>query len=101
MNEIKDKIVFVTGASSGIGKSCARIFAENGAKLLLCARRLDRLEKIAHQLKSDFGTESHIFQLDVRDRKAVDTTLENLPVEWKSIDVLLNKHITLCRALWN
>jgi serine 3-dehydrogenase len=90
MKEIKDKIVFITGASSGIGKSCARIFAENGAKLLICARRLDRLEKIAQQLKSDFGTESHIFQLDVRNREGVDTTLDNLPAEWKHIDILIN-----------
>ncbi|MCK4559704.1 MAG: SDR family NAD(P)-dependent oxidoreductase, partial [Calditrichia bacterium] len=51
MTEIKNKIVFVTGASSGIGESCARIFARNGAKLLLCARRMDRLKKIALQLK--------------------------------------------------
>jgi serine 3-dehydrogenase len=90
MKEIKDKIVFITGASSGIGKSCARIFAENGAKLLICARRLDRLENIAQQLKSDFGTESHIFQLDVRNREGVDTTLDNLPAEWKHIDILIN-----------
>ena len=90
MTTLKDKIVFVTGASSGIGKSCARIFAKNGAKLLLCARRIDRLEEISQQLKSEFGTETYIFQLDVRDRKAVNITLDNLPSEWKNIDVLIN-----------
>jgi len=90
MTTLKNKIVFVTGASSGIGKSCANIFAQNGAKLLLCARREDRLEEIALNLKTKYGTESYIFQLDVRDRKAVNTALDNLPIEWKNIDVLLN-----------
>ena len=87
---MEGKIAFITGASSGIGYSCAKIFAKNGAKLLLCARRLDRLEKLVIQLKSDFGTESYIFQLDVRDRKGVDAVLENLPKKWKNIDILIN-----------
>jgi serine 3-dehydrogenase len=90
MTEIKNKIVFITGASSGIGESCARIFAGNGAKLLLCARRMDRLKKIALQLKTEYGTETHIFQLDVRDREQVDKTLDKIPAEWKKIDVLIN-----------
>lgn len=90
MAEMEGKIAFITGASSGIGYSCAKIFAKNGAKLLLCARRLDRLEKLVIQLKSDFGTESYIFQLDVRDRKGVDAVLENLPKKWKNIDILIN-----------
>ncbi len=90
MTEIKNKIVFVTGASSGIGESCARIFAKNGAKLLLCARRMDRLKKIALQLKTEYGTETHIFQLDVRDREQVDKALDKIPAEWKKIDVLIN-----------
>jgi NADP-dependent 3-hydroxy acid dehydrogenase YdfG len=79
MREVKDKIVFVTGASSGIGEACARIFARNGAKLLLCARREDRLQKISQEFESKFGTESHIFQLDVRDRKGVDKALDDIP----------------------
>ncbi len=90
MTEIKDKIVFITGASSGIGESCARIFAGNGAKLLLCARRMDRLKKIALQLKTEYGTDTHIFQLDVRDREQVDKTLDKIPAEWKKIDILIN-----------
>ncbi len=90
MTEIKNKIVFVTGASSGIGESCARIFARNGAKLLLCARRMDRLKKIALQLKTEYGIKTHIFQLDVRDRAQVDKALDKIPAEWKKIDVLIN-----------
>ncbi len=90
MTEIKNKIVFVTGASSGIGESCARIFAGNGAKLLLCARRMDRLKKIALQLKTEYGIETHIFQLDVRDKEKVDKALDKIPAEWKKIDILIN-----------
>ncbi len=90
MTEMKDKIVFITGASSGIGAACARIFGQNGAKLLLCARREDRLKKLAEDLRSEFGTDSYTFQLDVRDRKSVDATLERIPDEWKKIDILIN-----------
>jgi serine 3-dehydrogenase len=90
MTEVKDKIVFVTGASSGIGEACARIFAKNGARLLLCARRKDRLHSLSTELESAFGTKSHIFQLDVRDREAVGEALDNIPSEWKQIDILIN-----------
>jgi serine 3-dehydrogenase len=90
MTEMKDRIVFVTGASSGIGEACARIFAKNGAKLLMCARREDRLKKFAQELASEYGTETHIFRLDVRKRTAVDQTLEAIPDDWKKIDVLVN-----------
>lgn len=100
MADIKGKIVFITGASSGIGKSCAKIFAKNGAKLLLCARRLDRLGELANHLKSEFGTESHFFQLDVRDRKSVDKALEDLPQKWNNINILIN-NAGLARGLSN
>jgi NADPH:quinone reductase-like Zn-dependent oxidoreductase len=51
MVSVKDQIVLITGASSGIGEACARIFAQAGAKLILVARRQDRLEQLAEQLK--------------------------------------------------
>ena len=90
MTDFKGKIVFVTGASSGIGEACARIFAESGARLLLCARRRDRLKKLTEDLKRRFGTDSHAFTLDVRNRKEVDTSIDHLPKEWQSVDVLIN-----------
>jgi NADP-dependent 3-hydroxy acid dehydrogenase YdfG len=90
MTEMKDKIVFITGASSGIGAACARIFGQNGAKLLLCARRVDRLKKLTDDLKSKYGTDSYTFQLDVRNRNSVDATLEKIPDHWKNIDILVN-----------
>jgi NADP-dependent 3-hydroxy acid dehydrogenase YdfG len=90
MTEMKNKIVFVTGASSGIGKSCARIFAKNGAKLLLCARREDRLNKISQELESKFGTDIYSFPLDVRNRVEVDRAIDALPEKWQKIDILIN-----------
>jgi NADP-dependent 3-hydroxy acid dehydrogenase YdfG len=90
MVQLKEKIVFITGASSGIGGACARAFAAQGAKLLLAARRVERLEKLAADLKAALGTESHVFALDVRDRRAVEKTLAGLPAEWKDIGVLVN-----------
>ncbi|HEX2695985.1 MAG TPA: SDR family oxidoreductase [Acidobacteriota bacterium] len=90
MYSLKEKIVFITGASAGIGQACAGAFADLGARLLLAARRVERLEKLAADLKAAFGTESHVFALDVRNRKAVGKTVADLPVEWKDIEVLVN-----------
>jgi 3-hydroxy acid dehydrogenase/malonic semialdehyde reductase len=90
MTALKDKIVFITGASSGIGKSCARGFAAEKAKVLICARRDERLAKLAEEIKKEFGVPVHYFVLDVRNRTAVDKTLASLPQEWRPIDVLVN-----------
>ncbi len=55
MQSLKGKIVLITGASSGIGKACARSFAAVGAKLLLGARRMDRLEALAREIKKNIS----------------------------------------------
>lgn len=86
---MRDQIVLVTGASSGIGASCARVFARAGAKLILVARRLDRLEQLAQELQQ-YQTATHLISLDVRDRAAVEATLGTLPEAWSGIDVLIN-----------
>ena len=85
-----DKIVLITGASSGIGEGCARKFASEGAKLILNARSVDKLEALAQDLKEKYGTESYIMPFDVRDRKAASEALASLPAEWQAIDVLIN-----------
>src|SRR3990167_8457038 len=87
---LKNKIVFITGASSGIGAACAKQFAKSGAKLLLCARRIEVLNELAAQLQKEYGVEIYTCQLDVRQHAQVVKTLESLPAEWKSIDILLN-----------
>lgn len=90
MMHLKDKVVFITGASSGIGAACAKRFAAAGARLLLCARRLEKLEELVSQLKKEFNSEIFIFELDVRRYQHVQVAIKNLPPEWKTIDILIN-----------
>lgn len=85
------RTAFITGASSGIGKACAEVLAKESHRLLLCARRFDRLEQLRDDLLSqNSGLDIHIFQLDVRDRHAVEQAMRTLPDKWKGIDVLIN-----------
>ena len=88
--DLTGKIVLVTGASSGIGAACAEVFAEAGCRLILAARRLDRLDVAADRLNAEFGTDVLTASLDVRDRLAVDAWVEGLDASWAAIDVLVN-----------
>jgi 3-hydroxy acid dehydrogenase/malonic semialdehyde reductase len=90
MTSLKNKIVFVTGASSGIGRACALAFAREGARLLLCARRTERLGELADQIRTLHRTDCHFFELDVRVQKDVETAINTLPQPWKAIDILVN-----------
>jgi 3-hydroxy acid dehydrogenase/malonic semialdehyde reductase len=90
MYSLKNKVVFVTGASSGIGRSCARAFARLGARILMCARRADRLKTFAAEIKEEFGVPVHHFTLDVRNQPAVEKALAALSKDWRSIEVLVN-----------
>jgi len=90
MISLKNRVAFVTGASSGIGRSCARLFAGNGARLILAARRKERLEKLSRELESKFGTKSFLMELDVRRQKEVEKAISDLPAAWKKIDILVN-----------
>ncbi|MBD2122785.1 SDR family oxidoreductase [Trichocoleus sp. FACHB-262] len=90
MVAIKDQVVLITGASSGIGAACARAFAEARTKLVLAARRRDRLEQLADELNQEFASEIHLLPLDVRDRPQVEAALQSLPDSWGNIDILVN-----------
>jgi serine 3-dehydrogenase len=90
MSDFKEKTVFITGASSGIGEACAHRFAQAGARVLLCARRMNKLEQVAKDLAIMYNSPCHTFELDVTDRTMVDQTLNNLPSEWQEIDMLIN-----------
>jgi serine 3-dehydrogenase len=90
MISVQDKIVLITGASSGIGESCANIFAEANAKLILAARRQEKLEKLADELTKKFDSKIYLLKLDVRDRLAVESAINSLPEPWKDIDILIN-----------
>ncbi|MDR3739037.1 MAG: SDR family NAD(P)-dependent oxidoreductase [Terracidiphilus sp.] len=87
---LNNQIVFVTGASSGIGEATARAFAAAGARLLLCARRTDLLEKLQPELLAAGAPAVHSFKLDVSKRNSVAETIAALPAEWQAIDVLVN-----------
>ena len=78
--------VLITGASSGIGEACARAFAARGARLVLAARRGERLEALAAELTAD----CLVLPLDVRDRAAVEQALADLAPPFADIDVLVN-----------
>ena len=82
--------VFITGASSGIGMACATAFARAGARLLLWARRQERLDDLANALRRDHGTDVFTQQVDVRDRPAVEAAIADLDAPWNTIDVLVN-----------
>ncbi|MBD2726033.1 SDR family oxidoreductase [Nostoc sp. FACHB-892] len=90
MTSLQNQIILITGASSGIGTACAKIFAGAGAKLILAARRLERLQQLADTLSKDFSIEIHLLQLDVRDRNAVESAISSLPSDWSNIDILIN-----------
>ena len=83
---MKKKTILITGASSGIGKATATLFAARGERLILCGRRQERLEA----LQNEFQCESHLLNFDVRDRNAVFAAINSLPKQWKSIDLLIN-----------
>ena len=84
------KIVFITGASSGIGAACARKFAKEGYTLLLNARSVDKLQAIKTELENVYGTDVHILPFDVRDREAAAKALTTLPESYQAIDILVN-----------
>ena len=84
------KIVFITGASSGLGEGCARKFAKEGWNLILNARTVSKLEELKAELEKMYGVRVYILPFDVRDRKQAAAALESLPEEWKAIDVLVN-----------
>lgn len=90
MASIKGKTVFITGASAGIGAASARAFAAEGTRLIITARRIDRLENLAAELKIKFGVEVLTRQMDVQDREQVEKVINDLPAEWADIDILLN-----------
>ena len=84
------QIVFITGASSGIGAACARKFAAGGYTLLLNARNRETLQALQKELQTTYGIEVILLPFDVRDRKAAEAALQQLPTKYQSIDVLVN-----------
>ncbi|ANS75929.1 oxidoreductase [Paenibacillus yonginensis] len=89
MNNINGKVVIVTGASSGIGEATARLLAGQGAHVVLGARRLDRLEALASDIRSQGGSVEYQ-QLDVTDLEQVKVIVELAQTRFGRVDVLVN-----------
>ena len=87
---MKDKIVLVTGASSGIGRACAELFVSKGARLILCARRKERLIEIKSLFSEKYRSEVMTLAIDVRNKEEVLKGINGLPEIWKEISVLVN-----------
>lgn len=84
------RIVFITGATSGFGEACAFKFAANGYDLIINGRRADRLQNLTDTLEKKYNVAVLQLPFDVRNEKLVFESIENLPDEWKTIDVLIN-----------
>ena len=82
------KTIFITGATSGIGKATAEIFAKQGHRLIICGRRKEVLEALQIQLSNI--TEVYSLVFDVRNQQEVQNAINSLPEDWKNIDVLVN-----------
>ncbi len=87
---MRNKIAWITGAGSGIGKACALILAKNGYSLILTGRRKHHLEEVQAQVATEFGTECLIKVMDVRNRDEVQKVTSELDADWRNINVLIN-----------
>lgn len=89
MSNIQDKVILVTGASSGIGEACARLLAEKGAHLLLGARRTERLERLVGEIR-EAGGSAEYRRLDVTCREDVQAFVDFAVARFGRVDVLIN-----------
>lgn len=90
MGLLKNKITIITGASSGIGKACAEVFAKEKSNLILSARRIERVNALAKKLEKLYEIKIKCIQLDVREYDQVEKTINSLESNWKQIDILIN-----------
>ncbi len=90
MQTLKNKIILITGASSGIGEACSKQFAALGARLIITARRTERIKKLAVVLEKKHQVEVLPIQLDVQDKEQVAKAICELPTNWQTINILVN-----------
>lgn len=87
---IQNKIVFITGASSGIGQATAYQMAEKGAHIIITARRKERLDHMADQIESQYDVKVLPISLDITDKEQVQASIQNLPQAWQPVDIVVN-----------
>lgn len=83
-------LALITGATSGIGKSTATLFAKNGYDVIITGRRQDRLEQMKRELEASYKSKVHILHFDIRSQQEVEKAIDSLPAGLKNIDVLVN-----------
>lgn len=84
------KIVLITGATSGIGKACAQVYAENQYNLIITGRRTEKLNALKAELEQKYGVKVMALIFDVRESVNVEKQLASLPDDWKKVDILIN-----------
>ncbi|HTV64946.1 MAG TPA: SDR family NAD(P)-dependent oxidoreductase, partial [Bryocella sp.] len=89
MAGVEGRIALVTGASQGIGRACALLLAESGAKLALCARNQEKLEQVAGEIRAK-GGEAEAFPLDVSNEEAIKATVKAVVARFGKLDILIN-----------
>lgn len=90
MHKFSNTTVLITGASAGFGAATAQLFAQEGARLILTARRGEKLKKLTEELKDSYGTECLPLVFDVRDEERVRMELNALPDSFSTPDILIN-----------
>jgi hypothetical protein len=85
-----NRIAFITGATSGIGRATALTLSENNYDLIITGRRLELLEDLEKEIKSKSKNKVYILNFDVRNKEEVFTAIDSLPKEWRDIEVLVN-----------
>lgn len=89
-NRLRGKLALITGATSGIGKSCAEKLAQMGVNLIITGRRGNVLEDVKKDLETKYGVKVYPLQLDARNSQEVEKKIDSLSAEWKEIDILIN-----------
>ena len=84
------KTVLITGASAGIGEACAHLFAKENYRIIITARRKEKLEEVRKSLVSEYNAEVLCLNFDVQNKQEVDNALSSLPNDWNTVDVLIN-----------
>lgn len=87
---LKHKTVLVTGASAGIGRACAILFADAGARVIILARREEKLKELANELLNVHGAEVLSIECDIQQRHRLKQIFEAMPESWKNVDILIN-----------
>ena len=90
MFNLKNKNILVTGASSGLGQHIAELYAEQGANIIICARREARLKQLQTELEQQYSVKVYTYVFDINDRHAVQAMLQDLEQKQVSVDVLIN-----------